>query len=187
MGLILRWLGGAAGPYLMIAVAAVMLSLASWGGVQTYRLASAHADLAELQDRFDKHLLADSRAESAATDKARQLEAQHALDLAAAEQRHLQELANERAEADRILDAERSGALKLRDKFRGCQAALDRAAPSAAAGSGHGEAQGGLQGPDVEFLVRLADEADGIVVQLNLAQSVIESQRRTCNAMSGSP
>lgn len=171
MNLILRWLGGAAGPYILAALAIVIAGMGATILLQRVTISA----MAEAQTR---HLLEDEQAKTQALQDARDREHRHAADVAAAQLKHQEELEHEKHEAARIIADVERGTLKLRQQFRACWRNLSGATTSTP--SGNGEAEGGLQAADVEFLVRLADEADTIVHQLGLAQSVIEADRKTC-------
>lgn len=79
---------------------------------------------------------------------------------------------------DRTLADYRGGAVRLRDHFT-CAVSPDQRVPSAAAGASQRDAAsaGGLQPPDVEFLVRLASQADQVVTQLAACQAVVQADR----------
>lgn len=78
---------------------------------------------------------------------------------------------NEIVSRDRTIADLRAGNLRLRQRFT-C-AADDLSAATDATGSGDAAAQTGLQQQDAEFLVRLASEADEVVLQLQACQSIL--------------
>lgn len=176
MGMLVRWLESAFGPYLLIAVGVLFLGLGA-------AAVALKLELAGVRTEFAQHMQADADAEAKAQGEARQREADHARVLAEADMKHHEELDHEKAEAERILRAERAGTIQLRERFRACWANLPHAVPSA--GSSDAGPQSGLQREDVEFFVHFANDADEVVRQLELAQAVIRQDRVTCGPHTG--
>lgn len=114
------------------------------------------------------------------TREARTREQQGAAAIAALAGLHQEEMDHVRATHDAFLDDLASG--RVRFYVPGTQAACsDRGSETpAAAGRGDGEARAELPPAVAGFLHRLASEADEIVLQLALAQGVIEEDRRIC-------
>lgn len=94
------------------------------------------------------------------------------------DQQTIQGQTDEISKRDRTIADYRSGAVRLRDKFT-CAAGADQRVREAATGAGQRDAAsaGGLQQTDVEFLVRLASEADQAVTQLAACQAVVRTDR----------
>lgn len=90
---------------------------------------------------------------------------------------------DEISKRDRTIADYRGGALRLRDKFT-CVAGADQRVPGTAASTGQRDAAsaGGLQQPDIEFLVRLASQADQAVTQLAACQAVVRTDRDTSSS-----
>lgn len=116
--------------------------------------------------------------------RARAIEAQHAADLAAITQAHEEALRNATAERDRTIDALRTDALRVRERFTCPEPAgvsgTDRDRTAEAPGGGqldHAGARRGLSVEDAGFLLRIAAEADEIVHQLRACQAVIRRDR----------
>lgn len=171
MTLILRWLGGSFGVYILAAVAAIILALGAAAGYQKYQAV-------QIQGAYDKHLADDATRAALASETNRKAEAAHAAQVSSMRDQYQTEIDNEKAAADRIIADLKSGHLKLRQRF----SCSPGAAVAGAASGSNGPAQGGLQSEDIGFLVRFAGEADSIVHQLTFAQGVIRKQRETCNS-----
>lgn len=110
---------------------------------------------------------------SARADEQSKAASMHAID-----QQTIQGQTDEISKRDRTIADYRSGAVRLRDHFT-CAASTDQRVLSAAPGAGQRDeaSAGGLQQPDVEFLVRLASEADQAVTQLAACQAVVRADR----------
>lgn len=118
---------------------------------------------------LDAHLAADTKAELRAQAVARATEqawAKAHYDLAYGLE--TKRIAREH-ETDRTIAGLRDGTVRLRERFT-CPRVP---AASPAAGSGDDPARYGLRPADAEFLVRLADKADGVAEQLSTCQAVI--------------
>jgi hypothetical protein len=171
MSFIIRWLSGAAGPWLLGFVALLVIGMGA-------TILGLRLDLAHQQNTYAQHLLADEKAAREAVERSRKFEHDYAKAVARAESKHQQELEHEKHEAARIIAALHDGTIQLRQRFRACWNNLSKA--TAGAGGGDAAAQSGLQTADVEFLIRIAAEADEITKQLQLAQAVVVQDRRTC-------
>lgn len=159
-----------AAPYL-IAVAVVAAVL----------FGAYHHGVSVTEDKYERRAAeqeaANIKALNELNDKAIAAERQHAIDLAAIDQRHQGDLKNEIDSRDRIITDLRSGAMQLRKRFT-CAPAVERV-PAVAARAGIGDAgqAGGLQREDAEFLVREASRADEVVLQLRACQGVVRDDR----------
>jgi hypothetical protein len=80
-----------------------------------------------------------------------------------------------RHELESIIADRESGALVLRDRFRGCQRELSQTAGTTAVDDG--ASQAGLSPADERFLVQIAAEADRLAVRLASCQGYVRSVR----------
>jgi hypothetical protein len=141
------------------------------------------------------YLARDNKALAAATQRIRELqervratEAEAAAGVATIDAAHDKELANVKERNERDVAAARSGALRLRDRWRNearaCTAERVRDSDRAIAGttSGSNEEAGGEFSPEAtEFLLGEANRADAIVEQLGAAQAIINKYLETVN------
>lgn len=138
-------------------------------GIQAIRLEWAQdakaSAVAKVQAQFDAHLAADQRASDAAKEAARQAEADQraALDKLAAQ--YEQDKANALQQASRTVDDLRSGNLRLRREWQGCETA--HRVRDATASSGEPDGDAGLRETGAGDLVRVVSECqvqrDGLV------------------------
>lgn len=120
--------------------------------------------------------------------KVRASEARAAADVATIDNKYQEELTNARHKAERDVADARSGALKLRDRWRSearaCAANSDRSADASttgASGSNNEKAGTELSREATEFLLREANRADEITKQLGAAQELILEYVETVN------
>jgi hypothetical protein len=99
----------------------------------------------------------------------RAAEAEASERVAALDRKHTQELKDVRTEADRTVVALRRAELRLRDRFT-CPSVPS---PSGSPGVGDGAAPGGLRSEDAELLIREAERADSVAVQLAACQALL--------------
>jgi hypothetical protein len=109
----------------------------------------------------------------------RQLEEQHATEMAALDAKHFEELQNEKRAAETVIADVRAGAYRVRDEFKCGSAATGREASPAGTGTSLGNAAkaGGLQTKDIELVLREAARADEVTVQLQACQGIVRNDR----------
>lgn len=112
--------------------------------------------------------------------RARDTEQKHAADIAAISSKYQQELRNARNQSAVDRDSVRAGTLRLRDHAAtGEGACRDSAGKADTGASGSVTAEGSyLSGAAAEFLLRLANEADEVVIQLTECQAVVMRDRQ---------
>jgi hypothetical protein len=81
---------------------------------------------------------------------------------------------------DRDLAAVRAGTLRLRDASAKCPSAVPAGTGTS---SGDGETGAELSPAATEFLLGLADDADGVALQLGACQAVIENDRKVVDQL----
>lgn len=112
-----------------------------------------------------------------AHDDARETEYEWARRMAAVDAKHHKELTDAKANAAATIDSLRADVISVRKRFT-CPAAATSPAGQAGTHPGvdAGEAQRGLSRADVEFLLREADRADTLAVQLQALQDVVTGE-----------
>lgn len=139
-------------------------------------LKRAHSQDLEDIDRANRQALAD------ALRRQREIEAQHAADMAALDAKYTKELQDAKATSDADIAAVRAGAYRLRERFT---------CPSAGAGSpgggatqagpgasvDHAATQRGLGQEDAAAVIAAADEGDRWAVQLRACQAIVHKDR----------
>lgn len=110
--------------------------------------------------------------------QARQAEQQTAAAMAQIDEQVQKAIENEKAKADAVIAAYGAGTVRLRDRFT-CTTGSGGSVPATTTGTGQRDdtTQSGLQRTDVEFLVRIASEADELAEQLAACQSVVKADR----------
>jgi hypothetical protein len=110
--------------------------------------------------------------------KVAQAEHKAALDMAAIDQRHQEDIEHEKQIAAGTLASYRAGTLRLRNEFQ-AHIIADTGVPSVAASAGQRDAagSGGLQPAHVEFFVSEAERANQVVKQLAACQAVVRADR----------
>lgn len=98
--------------------------------------------------------------------------------MAAIDQHHQEDIANEKQIAAATMANFRAGTLRLRDEFQ-ARIIADHQLPSAATGTGQRDAAsaGGLQPAHVEFFVSEASRANQVAKQLAECQAVVRADR----------
>jgi hypothetical protein len=104
-------------PYLVWIKAGVLLALL----VGAYALGRDHGG-DRVQAKFDAHMAADAKAEAKALADARKAEQAKAAELAEIAEKYEKDKADAQAAADRTIADLRSGAIRLRSHWQGCQA-----------------------------------------------------------------
>lgn len=148
-------------------------------GLLVIALGISRVQIVNLRADAATHLAADETARADAEKNARKTEATAASVQVAIETDYLKEASDAKASADRTISDMRTGALQLRPELTR-RAASGVPGASTAAGNRDGAGQGGLRDTDAEFLVREADRADQLALQLNAAQAVIKADRKAC-------
>ena len=105
-------------------------------------------------------------------------EQKKALDIQAIEAKHIEEVAHEKEQSDRVIADMRSGALQLRKRLAATPSRVHVSYPAAGAARCDDPAPTGLQPEDAEFFVREASRANEIVLQLKACQAVIPDDRK---------
>lgn len=153
----------------------ILLAVVLWWGWTGH----AAYDHLTLQVQTDKAVAAAqiATARALSSEAARVEEQSRAKAVNAVDKAYQRGLTNGKAAADNVFAGVADGTYVLRDKFR-CPVARSGASPNpASTGSGDGQEGAVLSAADVQFLVRLASEADDTVRQLTAAQAVIEADR----------
>lgn len=163
------------GGWRATAFAAALLAALAFGGIQSVRLAHANTKAAEAASAADRAAAASAVAQVSAVEAMRQEEHARAGAVNAADVAYQRGLQDGKAAADNVLAGVADGTYVLRDKFR-CPARAAEA--SAGPGVGDGRAPAVLSDADVQFLVRIASEADDTVRQLAACQAVVEADRQ---------
>ena len=165
-------------PYL-VAVAVVLAAL--YGA---YR----HG-VATTTDRYELKLAEQAKANAdalaSAHFKARVQEMAAAVQLADIDAKHQQELKDAQTRTERTIAELRAGNIRLRDELASAECAL-AGVSDIATGTGQRDAActGGLRPEHAEFLIRFADRADEVTMQLQAAQDVIRADRIVCGLSS---
>lgn len=90
-----------------------------------------------------------------------------------------QELNRVKETSDRTIDDLRNNNRELRQRFRPQTVCVPET--GGAVGGTHETSEAGLSDPDVEFLIRLAGEADGVVTRLTACQQTVKSLHQLLN------
>lgn len=132
----------------------------------------------EAREELNQALTIQRERAEAAEQQTRDLEAKHRTDMAAADQRLTEALNDERAKSEAAVAAVRAGTVRVRDRFT-CPAtgSGQLSNPGTGTGPGDGAAAHGLQSTDVEFLLRLAGEADEVAQRLKACQAIVRADR----------
>lgn len=162
-------------PYLAIsALLFACLAVAYWrGGVAT-------AERYERKMAQQAQANADALATAHAGTRAKEYEA--AQTQAAIEARHLMEMNDAKTRTDRTIANLRAGNIRLRDEIASAECAI-AGVSEIATGTGERDAAcaGGLRPEHAEFLIRFADRADAVALQLKAAQDIIRADRQVMN------
>lgn len=153
-------------PYLREAGAVILLALLAWGGHGLYK-AGANSE----RVRAEKVIAEFAKAEADAQAKARKAEQALAEGIAKADAKHQQELADAKASRDRTIAGLRSGAIKLRDEWAGCE--TDRLSSAAT----------GAIGPDdaaerrISGTGRVLEAVDDDAAKIRGLQDILRAER----------
>lgn len=177
MTLILRWLSGALGPWILAAAAALMLAMGTTIARQAWTNHSLRADLGQAQATLEHERAEYAEAGATFEALARVREHQRAEEVAELYTHFHQENVNARSDTDRTIAGLRAGTLQLRERLaaRTCPGDLSGAAGAAGGAAAAGEA--GLRRDDADVLVRLADRADDVARRLNLCIAIAKKER----------
>lgn len=156
-----KWVG------LLIAVLGVL------GGV--YSLGETHGE-ASVQSDWDAAKLRHADELDELREQATKAERTHRDELTRVTDSLFEELINVKETSDRAIDDLRNNNRKLRQRFRPQTVCVP--GPGDAADGADETSEAGLSNPDVEFLIRLAGEADGVVTRLTACQQTVESLHR---------
>lgn len=127
----------------------------------------------KVQADYDAHLEADRKALADAARQARAIEAAQKKAMADAAAKYAKDKADALAAKNRVIDDLRSGALRLRKEWRGCQAASGAAGSSDGGQAGDGLSD--LQAESAGRIIGIAAEADA---QVKYLQDLIRSAPR---------
>jgi hypothetical protein len=144
------------------ALLGVILALTVAGGVQTFRLAGAERDAEHAKRELAEAIASWDRERVRQLDAAREREKQHADELHAIAAEYEQERANADAEKARVVSDLRTGAVRLRKLWQGCEAAAG-SVPGASESAGEPDAFAELRRQGAGDLVRLAEQCDAHV------------------------
>jgi prophage endopeptidase len=166
-------------PYLA-AIAAVfgILYLAYSFGLHVEHQARV-AEVAGIKRTHAEELAKAHQERADAEQRARDIEAQRAADMAALDAQHTKEMNDAKADADRTIADLRAGTLRLRERFT-CPASTAAGTAGQAGTStslGDAAARYGLQPEDAEFLLSEAERADEVTVQLRACQAIVRGDR----------
>ncbi|AXF38215.1 putative Rz-like lysis protein [Ralstonia phage phiRSP] len=163
--------------------ALVLFAALFLGGVKLGTHVEHNARLAEVADINARHAteLAKAHKERAdAEQRARDIEAQRAADMATLDAYYQKELSDAKTVSDRTIAGLRAGTLRVRERFT-CPGGATRtgAAGQAGAGAGVGDAatRYGLQAEDVAVLLLEADRADEVTIALRACQAIVRGDR----------
>lgn len=146
----------------------------AWGGSCWYAHHSGYAaGNAVMRGQYDALVAKYNAASAKAETDARAKEQANAATMAAIDAQHAQELDHAKQNADRTIADLRAGTLRLREQWRGCEAAASVPAPGASAGSA--DAAADIRTASAAAIVRIAADADARVRAL---QRVIEADRQ---------
>lgn len=157
-------------PYRILIIVAALVAALSFFFAVGYRYASASWE-AKYQTR-ETELLADL---GKAKDRARDLEREKVATNTKIDEAYQKGLTHAKAKTDRTIAGLRAGNVRLRNEL--AAAACGMSADAAGTGGGDGGAGADVWRAAAEDLVRLADEADGVVRQLAACQAVIQNYR----------
>jgi prophage endopeptidase len=168
-------------PELLIATLLVAFGVLAYGHGKHVANAAWEAKVATMQ-RDQAEALAKAHQERAdAEQRARDIEAKRAADMAALDAQHTKEMNDAKADADRTIADLRAGTLRLRERFT-CPASTRTVPATAQAGTGtslgDGAAAHGLQREDAEFLVRESAAATNEALKLKACQAIIMGDRK---------
>lgn len=106
--------------------------------------------------------------------QARELERKSAEAMGAIDSAYQRGRTDAQAEAGRTIADLRAGAVRLRERFT-CPAGTAGGVPTSSTSTGGSDAAqgGGLSAEDAGFLVRLAEQADAVTLQLQACQAVV--------------
>jgi hypothetical protein len=137
------------------------------------------AQISQLNAAHEVALADANKAAADAQQKARDIEAQRAIDMAALDDKYQKELSDAKANADSTLAAYKSNTLQLRGRLTCARTSSVplATAPSTSASSVDAASASGLQSADVEFLVRDAERADQYAKQVKALQDVVSRDR----------
>jgi hypothetical protein len=161
-------------PYLLAGAAVLVIGV----GLGGYNHGKATAT-----ERFERviaqHDADNERERATLMAAARKKEADAALRMAAIDEQHQEDMRNAQIISERTIAGLRDGTVRLRDRLaaRQCPGPVVSEA-SARASGGDAVQEVGLQGADVDFLVRFAAEADQVADQLRACQAVVRADRQ---------
>lgn len=164
----MSWLTVKVLGYTSLALLAVCIAL---GGTLLLTRANARADAAQAAKDFASHLALDAEAEARAQQAARDTEQRHARELNEIAARYEQDKRDAQAKADAVVADLRSGNLRLRREWQGCETnSLSRAAASASQPNDRADDRERL----ASLVVRAGAECDARVKAL---QDVLRKER----------
>lgn len=146
-------------------IGGAFLALGLFAGVQTVRLSNANEAYAE-------HLKADAEAALAAEQAARKVEQDHAKALAAVAEQYEQDKRDAQRKAESVAADLRSGALRLRREWAGCE--TGRLSADAATAARESDADARVREQSAAALIGLGAQCDAHVKGL---QEVIRKDR----------
>jgi hypothetical protein len=169
--------------YLIIAAAVASIGLAV--GAYEFGVHVEHqarlAEVTGLKTEAALSLAAANKSAADAQQAARDIEAKRVADMSAIDTQYQTELNNAKADADNTIAGLRAGTLSVRSRLTcprpGLSGTGTSTTPGASASSAADASAYGLQDEDVEFLLREADRADAVTLQLRALQDVVRQER----------
>lgn len=149
----------------------VVAALAGGGYWSGYRASSK-----TWQVKWAEQSALTDRAIALASEGARKDEQQAAENAAAIDKAYQQGAAHAKATADRIIADLHTGNLKLRQSFTCTISAVDVSSTNSATRISDAASTCGLNTADAAFLIRFAERADQVALQLRAAQAFIQSE-----------
>jgi hypothetical protein len=150
---------------------AVIAGLLGAGYVTGTRVANL-----QWQGKWSARDAADNEARTLASENARKDEQQAAENAAAIDKAYQQGAAHAKANADRIIADLHTGALKLRQSLTCTISGADLSNTNSATRISDAARTCGLSNADAEFLIRFAERADQVALQLRAAQAFIQAE-----------
>lgn len=157
----------------LIALAAIFLAL--YGAYRHGRTVQGAADVVVAQGIK----IASDKQHSDDADAARQLERDHAVDMAVLDSKYQKVMENEKAITNATINDLQLGNVRLRKQFAAVKLPASAAGtPGTSTGGSDAAYSAGLRVEDAGFLIRLADDADAAVNKLAACQAIVKADRK---------
>lgn len=156
-----------------IAGGLLLALLAGFGASCWYAHHSGYAaGEAAMRVKYEALVAQYAAASAKAEAEAREQEQASATRMASIEAQHAQEMQHAKQDADAVIAGLHAGNLRLREQWRGCEAAAG--VPSTSASSGQPDAAADDRAASAAAIVRAADEADATIRAL---QAIVKADR----------